>query len=188
MLTEFVHILKEGERCLVHAGAGGLGQILIQLAKKKGVTVITTVSSEEKALIVKKLGADQIIVCQEFTQPLPVKVDLIYDGVGKSALTANIRSLREFGHLISYGQASGPIEQLTPSVLKAGSLTLSSPVLFHYLRDAKRRQEGAEHLFALLAKGELLIPIGAEFPLSKADEAHRLLEERKSVGKVVLRV
>lgn len=188
MLTEFVHMVNPGERCLIHSGAGGLGQILIQLVQKKGATVITTVSSQEKKEIVEKLGAEQVIVCKEFTQPLPVKVDLIYDGVGKSALEANLRSLREFGHWISYGQASGPIEELTPSKLKARSLTLSAPVLFHYLKDDKRRKEAGERLFALLAEGEIATPIGGEFPLALADEAHRFLEERRSVGKVLLKV
>jgi len=178
---------------LVHAGAGGLGQLVIQIAKHLGAKVITTVSSEEKAAIVKKLGADHVInyTSQDFVAEVNrftnnVGVDVVYDSVGLTTWKGSMDSLKPLGYLVLCGNASGAVPPIDPISLSAKSLFVTRPTLFTYISTAEAFEARCKELFEWSSKKVIELQEPTSYPLSKAGEAQELLASRKSTGKIVL--
>lgn len=186
--------LQEGESCLVHAAAGGVGHLLVQLAKLHGARVIGTASTPEKVELARAAGADEVIRYtevdfQEETMRLTEGrgVDVVYDGVGKDTFMQSMRCLRPRGFLVLYGQSSGAVGPLDPQILnRYGSLFLTRPSLGHYIATREELLWRAGDLFAWLAAGRLEVRIDRTFVLAEAAEAHRYLEGRQTKGKVLL--
>lgn len=186
--------LKPGDSALVHAGAGGVGLLLIQIAKKRGARVLATVGSEEKAAFAREAGADAVCIYtrENFTAAARAftnnrGVDVVYDGVGRSTFEGSLDSLRPRGLLVSFGNASGAVPEFKPLLLsQKGSLFFTRPTLGHYTATKAELRQRAGELFSWIARGELRVRIGARFPLAQAAEAHRALESRATTGKVVL--
>ncbi len=191
--------LGAGDTALVHAGAGGVGLLLTQMAVARGARVITTVSTEEKASLSQGAGADAVIRYDRFadlTVELPQAVrdltdgrgvDVVYDGVGKTTFDASLASLATRGTLVLFGGASGQVPAFDLQRLNSGgSLTITRPSLGHFLRTAEERAWRSGELFEAIAAGTLDVRIGARFPLEDAAEAHRALEGRLTAGKVLL--
>ncbi len=186
--------LQSGHRCLIHAGAGGVGLLLIQLAKLKGAEVFTTVGTAEKVDIAKAAGADHVINYRDVDFAAAITdiagdrpLDVVYDGVGKSVFQASLTVLRQRGMMVTYGNASGPVDPISPLELSAnGSLFLTRPTLFHHLGSPAIVDRRAAELFGWIAAGDLDVRIGARFALRDAADAHRALEGRQTTGKVVL--
>ncbi len=186
--------LKAGETTLIHAAAGGVGLLLVQLAKKLGATVIGTVSTEEKAQLARETGAGHIIRYTETDFEAETKrltdgqgVDVVYDSVGQATFEKSLNVLRQRGLLALFGQSSGPVPPVDLGILNAkGSLFVTRPSLFHYIakRDELLRRSG--DLFKWLAADELSLRIDRQLPLAEAAEAHRLLAGRKTAGKLLL--
>ena len=195
-LTHSAFSLVPGNTCLVHAGAGGVGQLLIQLAKLRGATVLATVGSEEKAELARQRGADHVILYRQVDfreQVMEITggrgVDVVYDSVGKDTIDKSIRSLRKRGLCINYGGASGLVESINPLELgEAGSVFFTRPHLADYIATAAETGARATDLFAWFAAGRLGVAIEREFPLADAAEAHRYIEAGKTKGKLLLRV
>jgi NADPH2:quinone reductase len=188
--------LKPGDVALVHAAAGGVGQLLVQIAKMRGARVLATVGSEEKARLAREAGADQVIIYtrEDFAAAARKAtngrgVDVVYDGVGKDTFEASLNSLRPRGMMAAFGNASGAIPPFSPLLLsQKGSLFLTRPTLTHYSLTREELQRRADDVFGWVAAGKLKVMIGASFPLAQAAEAHRALEGRKTAGKVMLTV
>lgn len=186
--------LKHGDTALVHAAAGGVGQLLTQIAKKTGARVIATTSTEEKARIARRAGADEVILYTEEDFELAVKrltegrgVQVVYDGVGKTTFTKGLNCLVARGTMVLYGQASGPVETFNPQILsQKGSLFLTRPSLSHYLQDREEVLQRTGDLFRWISDGELTAQIDRTFPMSEAAEAQRYMEARQTRGKVLL--
>eukprot|EP00457_Paulinella_chromatophora_P012051 gb/GEZN01012229.1/.p1 GENE.gb/GEZN01012229.1/~~gb/GEZN01012229.1/.p1 ORF type:complete len:342 (-),score=52.35 gb/GEZN01012229.1/:48-1073(-) len=186
--------LKQGEWALIHAGAGGCGGLMIQIAKLKGARVITTVSTESKAIIAKETGADFIINYskQHFHQEVMritenKGVHVVYDGVGKSTFEKSALCLRPRGYLVLFGNASGPVPPIDPLKLTEwGSIFMTRPTLKDYISDPAEKAARVKDLFEWMEAGKLKVRIAKTFPLEKAAEAHRLLESRGALGKIVL--
>ncbi|WP_337869959.1 quinone oxidoreductase [Meiothermus sp.] len=184
--------LKAGEACLVHAGAGGVGLLLIQMAKRIGATVIATASSEEKRALAKEAGADYALPYEGFDQKAceitgGKGVDVVYDGVGQSTWEGSLNSLRIRGMLVLYGQSSGPVPPFNPQILnQKGGLYLTRPSLWHYTQTRQELEWRAGDVMRWALEGRLKIRIGAEFPLAQATQAHRALQGRETTGKVLL--
>lgn len=186
--------LERGSKCLVHAGAGGVGQLLIQIAKMRGAEVFTTVGSPEKAELARGAGADHVILYRDvdFGDAVeevagPNGLDVVYDGVGQTVFDRSLELLRPRGMLVQFGNASGAVEPIAPLRLaRGGSLFLTRPTLSHYVSTRPELLARAADLFAWIGSGVLHVRIGAEFPMSDAAEAHRALEARKTTGKVLL--
>ncbi|MDQ0708308.1 NADPH2:quinone reductase [Arthrobacter woluwensis] len=182
----------EGTTALVHAGAGGVGLLLIQLLKARGARVITTVSTPEKADLARLAGADLVVDYSDFaTQARQFTdgrgVDVVYDGVGKDTFDSSLQSLRVRGTLVLFGAASGPVPPVDPQRLnQGGSLFLTRPTLGHHLQDAEERRWRSGEVFGAAADGGLSVRIGARYPLSRAADAHRDLAARRTTGKVLL--
>ncbi len=186
--------LKKGETALVHAAAGGVGQLLVQIAKRQGARVIGTVSTEEKARLAREAGADEVILYTQtdFVQETRRLTDgagahVVYDSVGKTTFEGSLDSLRSRGYLVLFGQSSGPVPPFDPQVLnRKGSLFLTRPSLVHYIATRKELLWRTGDLFRWIKDGELKVRIDTSFPLSAAAEAHRYLEGRQTRGKVLL--
>lgn len=186
--------VRAGETILIHAAAGGVGQIAVQWAKALGATVIGTVGSDEKAEIVRNLGCDHIInysiddvasSVREITQGVGVPV--VYDGVGKATLEASLDSLSTRGLLVSYGNASGPITGFDLGMLSAkGSLYVTRPTLMTYVAKDADLQANAADLFEVVASGKVKISIDQRYDLKDVAQAHRDLEARKTTGSTIL--
>jgi NADPH2:quinone reductase len=189
----------EGQDVLVHAGAGGVGLLLTQLAAARGARVITTVGTPEKEALSRAAGASEVIRYTELgdlTTELPALVrDLtggrgvhtVFDGVGASTFDASLASLRPRGGLALFGASSGPVPPFDPQRLNAaGSLFLTRPTLGHYTATRDELTRRADELFAAVAAGTLDVRVGATYPLAEAAEAHRALEGRATTGKVLL--
>ena len=193
-LTTDTFPLRGGERCLIHAGAGGVGLLLIQLAKRIGAEVFTTVGSEEKAELARAAGADHVILYREvdFGDAVeeiagPNALDVVYDGVGKTVFDRSLELLRMRGMMVQFGNASGAVDPVAPLRLsRGGSLFLTRPTLFHYIATRAELLRRASDLFGWIEAGELDVRIGARFPMSDAGEAHQALEGRRTTGKVLL--
>lgn len=193
-LLRTVGQVREGQSVLVHAAAGGVGVLLVQLAKAAGARVFGTVSSDEKARLVQELGADEVIRYDREDVVTRVHeltggrgVDLVLDAVGASTWAGSLQALAPFGHLISYGSASGPPPPLDVQTLFAKSLKVSA----YWLRTPHPpglHRQALESLIRDVSEGRLRIHIGLKLPLAEAAEAHRRLEGRETVGKVVLTV
>ncbi|WP_206935427.1 quinone oxidoreductase family protein [Roseococcus thiosulfatophilus] len=185
--------VRAGDHVLVHAAAGGVGLLLCQWARHLGCTVIGTVSAEEKAALARANGCDHPIITRGGGFAARVKeikggagCRVIYDGIGRDSFADSMESLALCGRLVSFGQSSGPIEPIAPSLLSAKSATLSRPVLFHYT--AKRpdllRMAGA--LFDVVASGAVKVAPPARYALADAAKAHSDLEGRRTTGSLVL--
>ena len=187
---------KPGDTALVHAAAGGAGLLIVQMLARAGATVIGTCSTAEKEDLAHKAGAHHVIRYSE-TEFAPVVreitegrgVDVVYDSVGKTTFEGSLASLRPRGLLVLFGQSSGVVPPFDLGRLNgAGSLFVTRPSLAHYTADRVELELRANAVFQAIARGELDIRIGAEFPLELAAEAHRALEGRQTTGKVLLTV
>jgi NADPH2:quinone reductase len=186
--------LQPGQTALVHAAAGGVGQILVQLARARGARVLGTVSTAEKARIAENAGADAVIRYTEVNfreEALRLTggdgVDVVYDSVGKDTFDDSLGCLKPRGMLVLFGQSSGAVPPVDPQRLNTGgSLFLTRPTLKHYTADPGELRGRAEALFAAVAAGDLKIRIDRTFPLAAAADAHRYLEARRTLGKVLL--
>ena len=187
--------LTEGDRCVIHAGAGGVGLLLTQVAKMRGAEVFTTVGSEEKAELSRGAGADHVILYEETDFKEEVEkiaganaIDVVYDGVGAATFTKGLDLLRPRGLMVIFGSASGLAPDVSPLVLMAkGSLFVTRPTMGDYLLTREELLSRTTDLFDWVLKGKLDVRIGAEFALADAADAHRALEGRKTTGKVLIR-
>jgi NADPH2:quinone reductase len=195
-LTNSAYSLTANDSCLIHAGAGGVGQLAIQLAKLKGATVITTVGSEEKAEIAKKLGADHTILYREvdFQKELMritenQGVNVVYDSVGKDTIDRSIRCLQKRGLCVMFGASSGQVAGIAPLALaEAGSIYFTRPHLADYIPNAEVINQRMSEIFSLISDGKLRASIHDVYPLSEIQKAHELLESRATLGKFLLNV
>ncbi|MGA7615131.1 MAG: quinone oxidoreductase [Thermoanaerobaculia bacterium] len=186
--------LKKGDVALVHAAAGGVGLLLVQMAKSRGAKVIGTASTREKAKLATDAGADQVILYTELDFELEVKrltggggVDVVYDGVGKATFLKGLDSLRPLGMMVLFGGASGAVEPFDPILLsQKGSLFLTRPTLFHYTGDRESLVKRATEVLEMVASKRLRVRIERTYPLEDASLAHRDLESRKTTGKLLL--
>ncbi|MBD1542767.1 quinone oxidoreductase [Arthrobacter sp. IA7] len=184
--------VEPGHNVLVHAGAGGVGLLLIQLLKARGARVITTVSTDEKESLARGAGADEVLRYDGFADAVRdlthgAGVNVAYDGVGKDTFDGSLASLRTRGSLVLFGAASGPVPPVDPQRLNAGgSLTLTRPSLAHFLGNPQERLWRSTEIFNAAADGSLKVRIGATYPLAEAGRAHEDLEGRRTTGKVLL--
>jgi len=186
--------LKAGETALVHAAAGAVGLLLVQMAHAIGARVIATVSSEEKAALAREAGADEVIVFtrQDFEAEVKrltggVGVEVVYDGVGKATFEKNLNSMRRRGMLVLYGMSSGPVPPVDPAKLsEKGSLYMARTTLAHFTATRDELLARTSALFAMIAEGKLKLRIARTYPLAEAAQAHHDLEERKATGKLLL--
>lgn len=195
-LSHSAFALGPGHTCLVHAAAGGVGQLLTQLAKLSGATVIATAGSIEKAALARSRGADHVVLYREADFREEVMkltagkgVDVVYDAVGKDTISPSIRSLKRRGLCINYGGASGLVQSVEPLELaEAGSVFFTRPHLADYIATPGELRGRAADLFAAYGADRLTVRIDREFPLAEAAEAHRCLEGRGTRGKLLLKV
>ncbi len=193
-LCHTTYPLKKGETALVHAAAGGVGLILVQMCHNLGARVIGTVSTEEKAKLAREAGADDVILYtqvdfEEETKRLTNNkgVDVVYDSVGKTTFDKSLNVLRPRGYMVLYGGSSGAVPPFDPMRLtQRGSLFLSRPSLAHYTASRAELEQRSGDVFGMIASGKLKLRIGHEYPLTQAQQAHRDLEGRKTTGKVLL--
>ncbi|MEU7896355.1 quinone oxidoreductase [Nonomuraea sp. NPDC049152] len=190
-LTHSVYEVKQGDVMLVHAAAGGMGQLLTQLGKLKGATVLATVSSDAKEKLAREAGADEVFRYDGFAdavrQVVPAGVDVVYDGVGATTFDGGLASLRKRGLMVLYGAASGPVPPLDPQVLnRSGSLYLTRPSLVHFIAERDELLWRAADVCGWLAAGELTINISERYPLAEAARAHEDLQARRTTGKLLL--
>ncbi|HSU84979.1 MAG TPA: quinone oxidoreductase [Thermoanaerobaculia bacterium] len=193
-LATSTYPLKPGDVCIVHAAAGGVGQLLCQVAKLRGARVFGTVSTEEKARIAREAGADEVILYSQQDFSAEAKrlnggkgVQVIYDGVGRATFEKGLDTLAPRGLMALFGQASGPVPPFDPSVLnQKGSLYLTRPSMGHYIADRDELMWRAGEVLGWIAEGKLRLSIDRELPLAQAADAHRALEGRETTGKVLL--
>ncbi len=193
-LVHATYPLRPGEWALVHAAAGGVGLLLVQMAKRAGATVIGTVGTQAKAALAREAGADHVIVYteedfEEATRRLTGGrgVDVVYDSVGQTTFEKGLNVLRPRGYMVLFGQASGPVPPVDPQVLNAkGSLFLTRPTLAHYTASRQELDERAAAVFEMIQRGMLRVRIERRVPLAAAAEAHRALESRQTAGKLLL--
>jgi NADPH2:quinone reductase len=186
--------VKKGDTILVHAAAGGVGLILCQWGKALGATVIGTVGTQQKAELAKKNGAHHVILYNQENWVARVaeitkgkKCDVVYDGVGKTTFMGSLDCLRPLGMLVTYGNASGPVEPFNLGILsQKGSLYVTRPTLFTYTASAKDLQATAKDLIDVVSKKKVKIEVNQTYALRDAQQAHRDLESRKTTGQTVL--
>ncbi len=193
-LTRTTYALREGDTCLVHAAAGGVGLLLCQMARQAGARVIGTVSSEKKAAAATEAGATDIIRYDQAEFPAAVQrltdgkgVQVVYDGVGKTTYQGSLACLAVRGMLVLFGQSSGVVPPIDPSLLAGRSLFLTRPSLHHYTQDRAELLTRANEVLGLAAQGKLAVTIDRVLPLEQAVEAHQLLEGRATSGKLLLK-
>ena len=193
-LTHSTFPLQKGNVALVHAAAGGVGLLLTQIAKKRGASVIGTVSTGEKAALSRAAGADEVVLYTKESFKDAARranggkgVDVAYDSVGRTTFDDSLDSLRPRGMMVLFGQSSGPVPSVDSGALsRKGSLFFTRPTLAHHIADRKELLWRAGDLFAWIAEGSLSVRVDRILPLTQADEAHRLLESRATAGKVLL--
>lgn len=193
-LVHSTYPLKKGETALIHAAAGGVGLLLVQMAKNIGARVIGTAGTDEKAKLAKDAGADEMIVYtqQDFeaeTKRLTENkgVHVIYDGVGKSTFDKDLNLLRPRGYLVLFGGSSGAVPPFDPIKLsQKGSLFLTRPSLMHYVLTREELEHRAGDVLGWIAAGKLKLRIAHKYPLAQAQQAHMDLEGRKTTGKLIL--
>ena len=197
-LATSTYPVQAGDTILVHAGAGGVGLLLTQLATARGARVITTVSTAEKERLSRAAGAAEVIrydLLKDLTAELPGLVrelaggglPVVYDGVGRSTFDASLACLRPRGLMVLFGASSGPVPPFDLQRLNAGgSLYVTRPTLGHYISTTEELRGRAGELFAAVLAGTLQVRIGARFPLAEARGAHEALEGRATTGKVIL--
>ncbi len=186
--------VKPGDTCLVHAGAGGVGLLLTQVAKLRGARVVTTVSTPEKAALSRGAGADHVVLYSEQDFETEVKaftggqgVQVVYDSVGQTTFAKSINCLAMRGMLVLFGQSSGVVESVDPLVLsQKGSLFFTRPTLVHYIATRAELAQRAADLFGWIENGKMRLRTEFDFPLKDAAEAHKALAGRKTTGKVLL--
>jgi NADPH:quinone reductase len=186
--------LKKGETALIHAAAGGVGLLLVQMAKAVGARVIGTVGSEEKAKLAREAGADELILYDRQDFEAETKrltegkgVHVIYDGVGKNTFDRGLNVLRPRGYFVLFGASSGPVPPVDPiKLLQKGSLFLTRPSLAHYIASDEDLQHRASEVLGMIAGGKLNLRISHTYKLRDAQQAHRDLEGRKTTGKLLL--
>ncbi len=186
--------VKSGDTIVVHAAAGGVGQILCQWAKKLGATVIGTVGSEEKAALAKKAGCKHVIVTSKEKISERVRaitkgkgVPVVYDGIGKDTFTESLDCLAPLGLMVSFGNASGAVAPVNIGVLaQKGSLFLTRPTLVNYTATREDLLMAARELFSVVKSGAVNIKVNQTYPLREAAQAHNDLESRKTTGSTVL--
>ncbi len=194
-LTHSSYPLKRGEICLVHAAAGGVGLLLVQVARRLGARILATVSSEEKAALAHAAGADEVIFYerQDFVAEVHrltagAGVAVVYDSVGRSTFDKSLDCLAPRGYLVLFGQSSGPVPPFDLQVLnRKGSLFVTRPTLAHYTRSRDELQWRAGDIFGWAADGSLKLRIDSELPLAEAAAAQTRLASRQSAGKILLR-
>ncbi len=193
-LTHSTYPLKLGDTALIHAAAGGAGQWTVAAAKLRGARVIGTVSTREKAEIARQAGCDEVILYTEQDFEQEVKrltggkgVDVVYDSVGKATWEQSLNSLKPRGMMVSFGNASGPVDPIQPLVLsQKGSLYLTRPSLGNYTARREELLWRASDVFSWLRDGQLKLQIYASYPLSEAGRAQEELASRKTTGKLLL--
>ncbi len=190
--------LKRGETALIHAAAGGVGLLLVQMAHNLGARVIATVSTEEKAKLARAAGADDVILYTQADFEAETKrliggesggkgVDVVYDSVGKTTFDKGLNLLRPRGMMVLYGGSSGAVAPIDPLVLtQKGSIFLTRPSLGNYIITAQELQQRAGAVFGMIRDGKLKLRIEHVYPLAEAQQAHRDLEGRKTTGKLLL--
>jgi NADPH2:quinone reductase len=186
--------VRSGDTILVHAAAGGVGLILVQWARHIGARVIAVVGSKAKADLVRRYGADEVIVTPEEDLVTRVKeltagegVPVVYDSVGKDTFYPSLDCLRRLGVMVTYGNASGPVPPFSPLELsKRGSLFVTRPTLFHYIATRTELLRSAGDLFKVVAEGVVDIMVGQRYALQEAAKAHEALEARLTVGSTIL--
>ena len=185
--------LRPGDRCLVHAAAGGTGRLLVQMAKLRGAEVVAAVGSDAKAELALAAGADHVVnytttdlVAGVEAAVGPDAIDVVYDGVGAAVYDDSLRLLRPRGSMVTFGNASGAVEPKAPLHLMGKSLWLTRPKLWDFIADRDELDARAAEVFAWIASGDLEVRIGARLPLADAAEAHRLLQGRSIAGKILL--
>lgn len=193
-LANDAHKLKAGETALIHAAAGGVGLLLVQMARAIGARVIGTVSSEQKAALAREAGADEVIVFTRQDFESEVKrltdgkgVDVVYDGVGKATFEKNLNVMRLRGMLVLYGMSSGPVPPVDPAKLsEKGSLYMARTTLAHFTATREELLARTGALFSMIADGKLEVRVAKTYPLAEAAQAHRDMETRKIAGKMLL--
>ena len=193
-LTTSTFPLAKGHTCLVHAAAGGVGLLLVQMAKQRGARVIGTVGGEPKATLARAAGADEVILYRQEDFLAAVKrltngrgVDVVYDGVGKETALKSLDCLALRGMMVFFGNASGPVGPLDPLLLsQKGSLFMTRSTLFHYVADRASLEARAADVLGQVAAKRLDVRIDRAFPLAEAAAAHQALESRQTTGKLLL--
>lgn len=193
-LVNDAHKLKAGETALIHAAAGGVGLLVVQLAHAIGARVIGTVSSDDKAKLAREAGADEVVVFTKQDFEPEVKrltggkgVDVVYDGVGKATFDKNLNVMRPRGMLVLFGMSSGPVPPVDPAKLsEKGSLYMARTTLAHFTATRDELIARTSALFRMIAEGRLNVRIAKKYPLAEATEAHRDMEARKLTGKLLL--
>jgi len=193
-LVHDTYPLKKGETALIHAAAGGVGLLLVQMAKNIGARVIATAGTEEKAKLARAAGADEVILYAQQDFEVETKrltdgkgVHVIYDGVGKTTFEKDLNVLRPRGYLVLFGAASGPVPLFDVGKLaQKGSLFITRPTLVHYMAAHEELQKRATDVLTMIATGKVKLRIEHIYPLREAQQAHRDLEGRKTTGKLLL--
>jgi NADPH2:quinone reductase len=195
-LTHSTFPLQHGQTCLVHAAAGGAGQCIVQMAKRRGARVIATVGTPAKAELAREAGADEVILYDEVDFATETRrltegkgVDVVYDSVGASTFLKSLDSLRPRGMMVTFGNASGPVPAVEPLLLNAkGSLFLTRPTLAHHIATRDELLWRAGDVLSWIANGDLKLNIHQTYSLSDARQAQEDLAARKTTGKLLLAV
>lgn len=193
-LTQSTYPLQPGDTALIHAAAGGVGLLLVQMAKQCGARVIGTVSTQAKAELARQAGADDIILYTEMNFETETKrltngvgVNVVYDAVGLTTFDQSLNCLAKRGYMVLYGQASGPVPPFDLRRLgPAGSLFITRPTLGDYARDRAELTSRTDELFRWIEASDLHVRIDRTWPLAQASEAHQYMADRKTKGKVLL--
>src|SRR5258708_5716202 len=193
-LSHDVYPLERGQTALVHAAAGGVGLLLVQMAHAIGARVIGTVSSDEKVRLAREAGADEVIVFTKQDFESEVKrltdgkgVEVVYDGVGKATFEKNLNVMRLRGMLVLYGMSSGPVPPVDPAKLsEKGSLYMARTTLAHFTATREELLARTRALFGMIAEGKLKVPIAKTYPLAEAVQAHRDMEAPTLAGQLLL--
>ena len=193
-LSYATYPLKKGETALVHAAAGGVGLLLVQMAHNIGARVIGTVSTEEKAKLAREAGSDEVILYAQTDFEIETKrltggkgVDVVYDSVGKTTFEKGLNVLRARGYMVLFGASSGAVPPFDPIQLsQKGSLYVTRPTLAHYVVTREELEQRASAVFGMIKAGKLKLRIAHTYPLKDAAQAHRDLESRKTTGKLLL--
>ena len=194
MLMTKCYAVKADDTILVHAAAGGVGSIMCQWANSIGATVIGTVGTDDKIKLAESNGCKHVINYSKAKFSSEVRaltngkgVSVVYDSVGLSTYKESLSSLENFGVLVTFGNASGPIPGIAPlELMQLGSLSVSRPTLMNYTSVPELREKASSDLFSLVLQGNIKIEIGQTFPLSKTADAHAAIENRKTTGSTVL--
>lgn len=193
-LVNSTYPLKKGETVLIHAAAGGVGLLLVQMARNIGARSIGTVGTEEKAKLAREAGADEVILYAQKDFEVETKrltenkgVHVVYDGVGKSTFEKGLNVLRPRGYMVLFGGASGAVPPFDPIALsQKGSLFLTRPSLVHYIATRQELEQRSSDVFNMIIAGKLKLRIGHVYKLEEVQQAHRDLEGRKTTGKILL--